>query len=116
MRTIQFYNHLSIYYLYIIQLYFFIRYKTIIDSILKEIEAEYYKAIRFSILNYILRDPSELHRLRIQHLPMFNYPVAIISAPVPWHTDYTLSAEFIRHNWFSAHPILRRLYDLWTDR
>lgn len=90
-------------------------YKSIMDSYRPEILVDYDKAMRWYLMKYVLNDPSEWKRLKIQTFPA-EYPVMMIRAPVPWHTGYVLAEQSMERRYFKGHIVVIKIRDLWTDR
>lgn len=90
-------------------------YKTIMDSYKPDILIDYDKTMRWYLMKYVLNDPSEWHRLKIQTFPA-EYPVMVIRAPVPWHTTYVLAQQSMENKYFRCHIVVIKIRDLWTER
>lgn len=90
-------------------------YKTIMDSYRPEILVDYDKAMRWYLMKYVLNDPSEWRRLKIQTFPS-EYPVMVVRAPVPWHTTYVLSQQALEKKFVKGHIVVIKIRDLWTQR
>lgn len=90
-------------------------YKKIMDSYKPEILNDYDQAMRWYLLRYVLNDPSEWRRLKIETFPV-EYPVMMIRAPVPWHTAYVLAQQAIERKYFKGHITLIQIRDLWTEK
>ncbi|CAH3192981.1 unnamed protein product, partial [Porites evermanni] len=88
-------------------------FKETLDELDKEMEAEYTRSVKQSILDYVLLDPAEQRRLGLD-MPQ---PV-IYSAGrerFPWHTSVISCREFLEKNLFVTHVVLRDLLYLWES-
>lgn len=83
-------------------------------QILVEIEETYNQAVRQSIIDYILLDPTEQARLGIS--PFLDpYVPRIARAPVPWHADVIKAKEAIRDNLYITNPVMSELLGIFTQ-
>lgn len=90
-------------------------YKPIMDSYKPEIVAEYDKAMRWCLMRYVLKDPAEWRRLKIQTFPI-EYPHMTIRAPVPWHTTFVLAQQALEKSYCKGQIVIIKIRDLWTER
>lgn len=90
------------------------QYKTIMDSYDPEILHDYNETMRWNLLKYVLNDPCEWIRLKIQTFPA-EYPVIIVRAPVPWHINFEVGQQLLFRHYFVGNPILLRIRDLWLN-
>ncbi|XP_048589777.1 dynein axonemal heavy chain 3-like isoform X2 [Nematostella vectensis] len=88
--------------------------KSTLHSLDEEMEAEYVKSVKKSILDYVLLDPAEQRRLGL-HMP----EQSVFSAgrePYPWHERVVLCKEQLEQHLFITHPVLRNLLYLWETQ
>lgn len=90
-------------------------YKIIVDKAIKEIIAFYKLYARYNLFTYILNDPGEYIRLDIEALPKL-YPITLVRAPVPWHTQYTLAKQFAERHYHNGNTVIIKIRDLWLKR
>ncbi|KAI5651685.1 dynein heavy chain 3, axonemal [Phthorimaea operculella] len=67
------------------------------------------------ILSYVLEDPAERVRLKIEFLPPL-WPSHTCKAPVPWHQSYTRATEALFYRFYEGNPIILELKRIWFDR
>ena len=60
------------------------RIEDLIDTILNEINKDYFDSVKKSILDYILKDENEMRRLGIQQ---------VLNRPIDWDDDYFKGIE-----------------------
>lgn len=84
------------------------------DSYEPELMNDYDAHMRYYLLKYVLHDPYEWRRLKIQTFPA-EYPTMIICAPVPWHISYVLAKQLLVRHLFISNIIMTNIRDLWTD-
>lgn len=82
------------------------------DSYPSEIKMLYENMMRVNLLKYILKDPYERKRLNIQTFP-FDYPALIVTAPVPWHTNFCLAKHFLHMKYFLGNPAVMAVQEAW---
>ncbi|OCT61613.1 dynein heavy chain 3, axonemal [Xenopus laevis] len=87
----------------------------LILKIKEEIEYDYYKSLRRSIVDYILMDPEEKERLFIANIPR-PFPHRLIRAPVPWHTSYNDAHGWNEDHLFTVNPMMLSLQELWINQ
>lgn len=83
------------------------------DTYEPDIVSDYNQHMRAYLLKYVLNDPYEWDRLKIQTFPA-EYPTMVIRAPVPWHTQYNLSKQSLELHLYICNKVLRDIRDLWT--
>ncbi|KAL4617872.1 dynein heavy chain 3, axonemal [Arapaima gigas] len=79
---------------------------------LEEVFSDYDFSLRKSIVDYILRDPSERQRLFISSIPR-PFPHRVIRGPVPWSGSYRDARDKMVHHLFTVNYIMFHLQDLW---
>ena len=79
-----------------------------------EIQDDYLKATKCSIVDYILMEKSEQKRLRINIPPETLCPVTI-RAPVPWRSSFQSSSDFCTENLHTTSETIQQLNDLWHN-
>eukprot|EP00842_Homolaphlyctis_polyrhiza_P004869 jgi/Hompol1/5383/HPOL_004407-RA len=81
---------------------------------IQELRAVHTTAVKQSIVDYILLDPSEQRRLMIP--PFFaNYTPRTARAPVPWHDTLVNTREYIEQNLFITNPVMLQLLSIFTQ-
>lgn len=80
-----------------------------------EVESDYIKSQKTSILDYILIDESERKRLRVAVAPHFNEPQRVIRAPMPWSDDKAQATANLEAVLFVPGPITLGLLGVWRD-
>lgn len=80
----------------------------------EEIGQYYAVSAKEAILDYILLDPFERNRLQIRTYPI-KYPTIVITSPVPWHCNKTISHQMLEKNLYIGNPIFDRLQNLWFE-
>lgn len=77
-------------------------------NVIGEIKEDYDLAIKQSIVDYILLDPTEQRRLQI---PPFleRYVPRLARAPVPWHEDVGKSKAGMEQDLYVTNPMMREL-------
>ncbi|XP_035261919.1 dynein heavy chain 3, axonemal [Anguilla anguilla] len=84
-----------------------------LHSHLKEEVLEIYNcSLRKSIVDYILKDPSERQRLSISNVPR-PFPRRVIRGPVPWASSYKEAQSWQTQHLFTINPMMLHLQDLW---
>ena len=76
------------------------RIEQLIDTMLNEINKDYFDSVRKSILDYILKDENEMKRLGIQQ---------VINKPITWGDDYYKGIEpdeYWKHNVMMARMLM----------
>uniref|UniRef100_A0A4W3IE76 Dynein heavy chain linker domain-containing protein n=1 Tax=Callorhinchus milii TaxID=7868 RepID=A0A4W3IE76_CALMI len=84
-------------------------------ELIEEIHNDYVYSLRKSIVDYILKDPSERMRLFVCCIPR-SFPRRIIRAPVPWHQTYNEAKTWNGYHLFSINPTMLYLQDLWFSQ
>ncbi|XP_050512273.1 dynein axonemal heavy chain 3 isoform X2 [Diabrotica virgifera virgifera] len=82
------------------------------EKIVKKLYCIY---MRKHLLQYVLKDPAEWIRLRFQTFPS-EYPIMLVRAPVPWHTNYCLSTQLMEKHYYNGNIIVRKIRDLWWEK
>lgn len=90
-------------------------YRKIVDGYEPEILKDYNEIMRLNLFKYILKDPVEWRRLNIQTFPV-EYPVMVIRAPVPWHTQYNLGKHSLEKHFFIGNIVSLRIRELWEKK
>ncbi|XP_061086442.1 dynein axonemal heavy chain 3 [Conger conger] len=78
----------------------------------EEILEIYNSSLKKSIVDYILRDPSERQRLCISTVPRA-FPRRVIRGPVPWASSYKEAQSWQDQHLFTINPMMLHLQDLW---
>nr|XP_014349786.1 PREDICTED: dynein heavy chain 3, axonemal [Latimeria chalumnae] len=81
-------------------------------ALTEEILNDYELSLRKSIVEYILKDPSERKRLFIACF-LRPFPQRLVRAPVPWCSAYKEAKNWNQSNLFTIHPIMLQLQHLW---
>lgn len=84
-------------------------------SHLSEVIKWYCIYMRYNMLFYVLHDPAEWKRLRLESSPKF-FPVLMIRGPVTWHSQYCISHQYLERHYFNGNIIVRKIRDLWFER
>ncbi|CAH1180398.1 unnamed protein product, partial [Phaedon cochleariae] len=71
--------------------------------------------MRKHLLTYVLQDPAEMKRLQFHTFPI-DFPILLIRAPVPWHTQYCLSTQFMEKHYHNGNIVVRSIRDLWYKK
>ncbi|KAL1497384.1 hypothetical protein ABEB36_008364 [Hypothenemus hampei] len=90
-------------------------YKELIQSHEAEVQKWYCIYMRYNMLFYVLHDPAERKRLRLESCPKF-FPILVIRAPVPWHTQFCISQQFLERHYFIGNVVIRKIRDLWFEK
>ncbi len=85
------------------------------ENLLEEIQQNYQLSIQKAIVDYILRDTTELKRLKIVAVPRV-FPKKIIRAPVPWHDSMRLAFDAQAQQLFITNRIMSELQTLWQNK
>ncbi|XP_030596674.1 dynein heavy chain 3, axonemal isoform X2 [Archocentrus centrarchus] len=80
----------------------------------EEVKRDYCFSLKKSIVDYILMDPSELHRLSISSVPQ-PFPKRVIRAPVPWGTSYRDAHTWQSQHLFAVTHIMFLLQNMWLN-
>jgi dynein heavy chain len=83
------------------------------DQLLNEIKRNHITAMKKSIVDYILIDPSEQERLRIPSV-FDRYEAVTSRAPVPWHDSLLQVKQSIHDNLFVTNPVMRDLLQIYA--
>ena len=91
------------------------------ENVLMEVKSEYKKAVRRSILQYILKSPFEQKRLRIFKLPSYIFVPEygwgaqriLPFDPPTWHDAYEESRMLLGDNLFVTAPQMSNIMSLW---
>lgn len=54
-------------------------------------------------------------RLGFKSFPK-DFPILLVRAPVPWHTQYCLSTQYMEKHYYNANIIVRKIRDLWFQK
>ncbi len=73
-----------------------------------EVRVEYIRALKQSVLDYILLDPQEQFRLKIPRRPQSEIP-RIARAPVPWHHSYLEAKKALEESLYITNPIISHI-------
>ncbi|CAH3114243.1 unnamed protein product [Pocillopora meandrina] len=88
-------------------------FKETLDALDKEMETEYTRSVKQSILDYVLLDLKEQRRLGL-HMPQpVIYPAG--RETFPWHVSVITSREYLENNLFVTHVVQRELLYLWES-
>ena len=85
------------------------------ESLLEEVRQNYQLSIQKAIVDYILRDSTELKRLKIGAVPRV-FPQKIIRAPIPWHDTMRLAFDAQAQQLFVTNRIMSELQTLWQNK
>ena len=85
------------------------------ENLLAEIQQNYQLSIQKAIVDYILRDMTELKRLKIAAMPRVS-PHKIVRAPVPWHDSMRLAFDAQAQQLFITNRIMSELQTLWQNK
>ncbi|CAH1793734.1 unnamed protein product, partial [Owenia fusiformis] len=80
-----------------------------------EVNSDYELSLRKSIVDYILKDPSEKERLHIDWTPKPS-PQRVIRAPVPWSESYKQAKEYDNTHLFTTNQLMLELQNIWFDQ
>ncbi|XP_046888652.1 dynein axonemal heavy chain 3 [Hypomesus transpacificus] len=83
-------------------------------SLLDEVNTDYDFSLRKSIVDYILKDPSERQRLVISSIPR-PFPRRVIRGPVPWGCSYREAHVWQSQHLFTVNHMMVLLQDLWLN-
>lgn len=88
--------------------------KSLHEQLKEEIHSDYDLAIRKAIVDYILLDPSERQRVKIQNTPKtFHYHT--IRAPIAWHDNMDQTKKDLFVTLHGNNPIMTSLQTLWDE-
>ena len=73
---------------------------------------DYKHSLRKSIVDYVLKDRSELARLRIPVVPNA-YTPRVVRAPIPWHSTWCEVQDMQAQQLFTTSSVMRGLQELW---
>ncbi|KAM6951542.1 dynein axonemal heavy chain 3 [Aplochiton taeniatus] len=88
--------------------------QTLNGSLLEEVTHDYSFSLRKSIVDYILKDPSERQRLFISNIPR-PFPRRVIRGPVPWSCSFRETQSWQNQHLFNVNPMMLLLQDLWLN-
>ncbi|KAI3358460.1 hypothetical protein L3Q82_014895 [Scortum barcoo] len=80
----------------------------------EEVRRDYVFSLKKSIVDYILMDPAECHRLSISSVPK-PFPRRLIRAPVPWAANYKEAHMWQSQHLFTISQIMVLLQDVWLN-
>ncbi|XP_017770457.1 PREDICTED: dynein heavy chain 3, axonemal-like [Nicrophorus vespilloides] len=89
-------------------------YNAVMDSYVPELTEMYDLYMRECLLEYILNDPYEWKRLKIDSYPS-KYPTMLIRAPVPWHIQYVVGRQSLERRFYLGNPLILAIRKLWQD-
>ncbi|XP_065898705.1 dynein axonemal heavy chain 3-like isoform X2 [Dysidea avara] len=81
----------------------------------EEVGEDYQFSMRKAIVDYVLKDPAELTRLKINSVPQ-PFPRKTIRAPVPWHDSFTSAWEAQNTQLFITNAVMKELRNLWDTK
>ena len=84
-------------------------------DLLEEVQENYQLSLQKAIVDYVLRDSSELKRLRIASVPRV-FPLKMIRAPGPWHDSMREAFDAQSQQLFITNRIMSELQLLWENR
>jgi dynein heavy chain len=84
------------------------------EELKAEIQSDYDLAIRKSIVDYILLDPNERRRVKIQNVPKI-YHLHTIRAPIAWHDTMDQTKKDLLTTLHGNNPIMASLQTLWDE-
>ncbi len=88
--------------------------KSLHEQLKYEIHADYDLAIRKSIVDYILLDPHERQRVKIQNIPK-TFRLRTIRAPIAWHDTMDQTKKDLLMTLHGNNPIMTSLQKLWDE-
>lgn len=88
--------------------------KELKDDLAEEVISDYVYSMKKSIVDYVLMNLDERKRLKIDAVPK-PFKLKTIRAPVPWHTSYSKSHDWIQVNLHIINRVNSILKDLWSD-
>lgn len=88
--------------------------KSVHEELKQEIHNDYDLAIRKSIVDYILLDPKERQRVKIQNIPKTFY-LNTIRAPISWHDTMDQTKKDLLFTLHGNNPIMTSLQTLWDE-
>jgi len=88
--------------------------KSVHDGLKEEIHTYYDRAIRQAIVDYILLDPNERQRVKIQHVPK-TFRLRTIRAPIAWHDTMDQTKKNLLMALHANNPIMTSLQTLWDE-
>lgn len=83
-------------------------------SLEEEVQRDYVFALKQSIVDYILMDPAERHRLSIASIPK-PFPKRVILAPVPWAENFREARLWQGQHLFTVGRIMLSLQEAWIN-
>ncbi|XP_066246402.1 dynein axonemal heavy chain 3 [Euwallacea similis] len=90
-------------------------FKSMVSAHEAEVLKWYCTYMRYNMLFYVLHDPAEWKRLKLESCPKF-YPSLIVRAPVTWHAQYCVSKQFMERHYFNGNIVVRKVRDLWFEK
>jgi len=88
--------------------------KSVHEELKNEIHNNYDIAIRKSIVDYILLDPNERQRVKIQNIPK-TFRLNTIRAPIAWHDTMDQTKKDLLLTLHGNNPIMASLQILWDE-
>ncbi|KAK4874901.1 hypothetical protein RN001_014261 [Aquatica leii] len=68
--------------------------------------------MRWNLFKYVLKDPYEWGRLKIQTFPT-EYPTMLVRGPIPWHASYIMGKQLLERHLYISNPVLIKIRELW---
>ncbi|KAM4624509.1 dynein axonemal heavy chain 3 [Polymixia lowei] len=84
------------------------------ENLLEEAGRDYDFSVRKSIVDYILKDPSERRRLRVSAVPR-PFPSRVVRGPVPWASSYRETRDWQSQHLFTVNHTMLLLQDAWLN-
>jgi dynein heavy chain len=86
--------------------------KSLHDQLKEEIHSTYDLALRKAVVDYILLDPNERKRVKIQNVPK-TFHLNTIRAPIAWHDAMEQTKRDLQTTLHANNPIMDSLQTLW---
>ncbi|CAF4568450.1 unnamed protein product [Rotaria sp. Silwood1] len=88
--------------------------KILHDELKNEIHTNYDLAVRKAVVDYILLDPHERKRVKIQNVPKI-FRLHTIRAPIAWHDTMEETKKYLLITLHTNNPIMTFLQTLWDE-
>ncbi|CAF4055950.1 unnamed protein product, partial [Adineta steineri] len=88
--------------------------KSVHDELKQDIHSAYDLAIRKAVVDYILLDPNERQRVKIQNIPKI-FRLRTIRAPIEWHDSMNETKNDLLITLHGNNPIMTSLQKLWDE-
>lgn len=88
--------------------------KSLHEELKNEIHNDYDLALRQAIVDYILLDPTERRRVKIQNTPK-SFHFHTIRAPIAWHDTMEETKKDLYVTLHANNPIMASLQTLWNE-